>query len=185
MSAVVSPPPVSTIDLPYEGPSAREARHWARGVLVLAEVVDDETIDDVVRCFAEAVSNSQVHTDPSLDRKEITCRLVMTMAEVVTIRGEVIDAGSPDKRPTARQVSPYADTGRGLSQVVKACADEWGYERTPTGEGTTWFIVRSRPGPLQVAQRALITEPKLSDRARASGPTALASDCAAGGGVEW
>jgi hypothetical protein len=131
VSAVVSPPPVSTIDLPYEGPSAREARHWARGVLVLAEVVDDEAIDNVVRCFAELVSNSQVHTGPSLDRKEITCRLVMTMAEVVTIRGEVIDAGSPDKRPTARQVGSYADTGRGLSQVVKACADEWGYERTP------------------------------------------------------
>jgi hypothetical protein len=93
VSAVASPLPVSTIDLPYEGPSAREARRWARGVL--AGFVDGESVDAVLSCFSELVSNSQMHTSPSLDRKEITCRLVITMAGVVKVRGEVIDAGSP------------------------------------------------------------------------------------------
>src|SRR5262245_24810671 len=82
-------PRVVSIDLPYEGSSARDARRWAR--CVRAGRVDDETIEAVVVCFSELVTNSQVHTRPSPDRKEITCRLRITTA----IRGEVIDAGSP------------------------------------------------------------------------------------------
>jgi hypothetical protein len=140
VSAVSGFPPVSSIDLPYEGPSAREARRWARGVL--AGRVGDETIEAVVVCFSELVTNSQVHTRPSPDRKEITCRLRITTA----IRGEVIDAGSPGKAPTARQVNADDETGRGLSQVVNGYADAWGYEQSSLHEGRTWFSVHHGTG---------------------------------------
>ena len=139
MSAVGGFPPVSTIDLPYEGPSARDARRWAR--CVLAGRVDDETIEAVVVCFSELVTNSQVHTRPSLDRKEITCRLRITTAGIAGIRGEVIDAGSPGKVSTSRQVNAEDEAGRGLSQVVNGYADAWGYEQSSLHEGMTWFSV--------------------------------------------
>ena len=144
MSAVGGFPPVSIIDLPYEGPSARDARCWARGVL--AGLVGDETIDAVVVCVSELVTNSQVHTRPSLDRKEITCRLKITTAGGVRIRGEVIDAGSPGEAPTSRQVNADDEAGRGLSQVVSGYAGAWGYEQSSLHEGMTWFIVHHGTG---------------------------------------
>jgi hypothetical protein len=100
---------------------------------------------------------------------------MITMAEVVKIRGEVIDAGSSTTTPTARRVELYAVEGRGLSQVVRGCADEWGYERTPVGEGKTWFVVRGATRAAGAAQSASIAEPRLPEPARDGDPVVSAS----------
>jgi anti-sigma regulatory factor (Ser/Thr protein kinase) len=141
---VDSPPPISTIHLSYEGTSAREARRWAREVL--AGLVGDETIDAVRHCVAELVANSQVHTRPNLDRGEITCHLMIGMTRGVSIRVEVIDAGSPGKEPTSRRVGADDESGRGLSQVVDGYADAWGHEQRSPHESVTWFVVNDSAG---------------------------------------
>jgi len=174
VSAVGGFPPVSIIDLPYEGPSARDARCWARGVL--AGLVGDETIDAVVVCVSELVTNSQVHTRPSLDRKEITCRLKITTAGGVRIRGEVIDAGSPGEAPTSRQVNADDEAGRGLSQVVSGYAGAWGYEQSSLHEGMTWFIVHTERGGIGRSRKSssMRAHPNVSPSTNTRGWAAVA-----------
>lgn len=116
--------------------------------------------------FSEIVTNSQLHTRPSLDRKEITCRLRITTGGIVEIRGEVIDAGSPGRAPAARQVNADDEAGRGLSQVVNGYADAWGYEQSSLHEGTTWFSVHQGTG----RDRARQEMPAREHRPRISGP---------------
>ena len=108
-------------------------------------------------CFSELVTNSQVHTRPSLDRKEITCRLRIATAGGVWIRGEVIDAGSPGKTPTTRRANAHDEDGRGLSQVVNGYADAWGYEQESPHEHMTWFQVHDGTGPGQAQQECLLS----------------------------
>jgi anti-sigma regulatory factor (Ser/Thr protein kinase) len=107
-------------------------------------LVSDETIDAVRHCIAELVANSQVHTRPSLDRREITCHLVIGPAR--NIRVEVIDAGSPGKVPASRRVHADDESGRGLSQVVNGYADSWGHEQRSPCESVTWFEVNDAAG---------------------------------------
>lgn len=86
------------------------------------------------------------------------------------IRGEVIDAGSPDKAPTSRQVNADDEAGRGLSQVVNGYADAWGYEQSSLHECMTWFSVRHQTG----RDRARQEMPAQEHRPRISGPYPLA-----------
>lgn len=140
MTYVDSPSPMSTIHLPYEETSPSNARRWARDVPT--GLVDDETIYAIRICVSELVTNSQVHTRPTMDRKEITCHLQISTPDAVSIRVEVIDAGSPGKAPTSRRVNPDDESGRGLSQVVKGYADSWGHEQRSPHESVTWFEVK-------------------------------------------
>jgi anti-sigma regulatory factor (Ser/Thr protein kinase) len=156
-NAAGGPPRISTIDLPYEETSPSIARHWAQDVL--AAFIGAETIDAVVICISELVTNAQVHTRPTLDRKEITCRLEIIPGRVVNIWGEVIDAGSPGKTPRSQQVDGYDESGRGLSQVVTSYADGWGYERVSHHECKTWFKVHDRTVPLRDTRPEWIATP--------------------------
>jgi hypothetical protein len=83
-----------------------------------------------------------------LARKEITCGLVTITDDAVTVRVEVIDAGSPDKTPTSCQVDVCDDFGRGLSQVVSNYADSWGHLQRAPHDSVTWFEVKDRTGRL-------------------------------------
>ena len=105
--------------------------------------MDDETIDAIRVCITELVTNSHMHTQPTLDRQEITCHLMITTdGQVKNIRVEVIDAGSPGKTPTSRPVDDCDESGRGLSQVVKGYADSWGHEQRSPSDCVTWFAVQ-------------------------------------------
>jgi anti-sigma regulatory factor (Ser/Thr protein kinase) len=130
---------VPSIDLPYDRSSVGVARRWAADVL--AGVVGDDVINDVTVCLSELVTNSLKHTAPTVDRKDITCKIhVRPLRSIMLIHVECVDPGSKQHAPVARPVSGTDEQGRGL-QIVAGIATEWGDDDSVSGQRTTWFIV--------------------------------------------
>jgi anti-sigma regulatory factor (Ser/Thr protein kinase) len=139
MGGTASLPAVPAIDLPYDASSPKVARRWAANTL--KEVVNDDMAYDITVCLSELVTNSLEHTTPTIDRKDLTCKIhVRSLPSVTLIHVECIDPGSQQSTPNRRPASDTDINGRGL-KIVESLADEWGHDDTVPGQRTTWFIV--------------------------------------------
>jgi anti-sigma regulatory factor (Ser/Thr protein kinase) len=114
----------SRLDLP-EGPTAAGlARAFVRRCW--SHLESDETLDAVVLCVSELVTNALDHATPPYE-------LCMTRGRG-RLRVEVADTG--ECTPVLQPLSPSARRGRGIF-LVQCVATQWGVESTTAGK-TVW-----------------------------------------------
>jgi len=114
------------------------ARQFVLGALT-AWGVDADTVDKVILCLSELVTNAVIHTHAGCELRVVLDRGVLT----TTVR----DGGSSvvvDLRAVA--VDPLAVHGRGL-QLVDVLSSRWGSELDAIGT-TVWFVLEPAKSPV-------------------------------------
>ncbi|MGH9135686.1 MAG: ATP-binding protein [Acidimicrobiales bacterium] len=115
--------------LAAESASVRLARHAVRDVV---PGLDGDTLDRLLLCTSEIVTNAVEHGTPPIDLR--------VAKQSDTIRVEVSDAS--DLHPKQGRPAAMAIRGRGLL-IVEQCSERWGVEPGPAGK-TVWFEVSPR-----------------------------------------
>ena len=122
----------STVQLPADMSSAREARAFTRTVLDEWRAV--EVLDDALLVVSEMVTNAVTHAASS-------CELSISVNPMV-VRVEVVDqgAGTPEPLPA----STTRGNGRGL-HLIDALTAAWGVEPADDGGKTVWAELLRAP----------------------------------------
>ena len=125
MELVPAPGP-TRVELPPDPSSARVARRAVEEACAGAVA----SVDSVVLCASELVTNALLHGAPPI--------VLEVEAGHGGVRVAVHDAGPREVRHR-RPVDAETLSGRGLT-IVSVLADRWGSDPTPTGK-VTWFEI--------------------------------------------
>lgn len=126
---VANPEGLRTVrrQFPSSPASAGVARRFVSDVLV--DWGAEETIDTVMLCVSELVTNSLIHTPNDVE--------VVLGCSDDFVRVDVID--SSDRLPVVRHQADSDMSGRGL-HIVEAVATDWGVETLRSGK-SVWFCI--------------------------------------------